>query len=57
MKKETRVFWRTFGYAITLLLALIILSVGIGESRRQIRKIGFGEFSYATPLTPVPLDP
>lgn len=47
MKRNTKIFWRAFLISFLIVICLYIIIVGIGESYKQMRKIGFGEYKDA----------
>lgn len=47
MKRNTKVFWRSFVISFLIIFCIYIIIAGIGESYKQIRRIGFGEYKNA----------
>jgi len=47
MKRNSKVFWRSFFVSFMIVLAICIIFAGIGECYKQIRRIGFGEYKNA----------
>lgn len=47
MKRNTKIFWRSFFIAILIVMCIYIIIAGITESYKQMRKIGFGEYKNA----------
>ena len=44
MKRNTKIFWRTFFISSVIVLCLYIIIAGIGESYKQMQKTGFGKY-------------
>lgn len=47
MKRNTKIFWRSFIISFVIVMCIYIIIAGIGESYKQIRRIGFGEYKNA----------
>ena len=47
MKRNSKIFWRTFVISFLIIICLYIIIAGIGESYKQMRRIGFGEYKNA----------
>ena len=47
MKRNTKIFWRAFIISFLIVICLYIIIAGIGESYKQMRRIGFGEYKDA----------
>lgn len=50
MKRNTKIFWRSFFISFIITICLYIIIAGIGESYKQMRRIGFGEYKNAVEL-------
>lgn len=51
MKRNTKIFWRSFLISFAIVISLLIIILGIGESYKQIRRIGFNEYKNAVGFT------
>lgn len=51
MKRNTKIFWRSFLISSLIVICLYIIIAGIGESYKQMRRIGFGEYKSAVEYT------
>ncbi len=47
MKQSTVVFWRTVRICAAVTASLTIVTVGIAESYREIRRFGYGDYENA----------
>lgn len=47
MKRNTKIFWRSFVISVLIVICLYIIIAGIGKSYREMRRIGFGEYKNA----------
>ncbi len=51
MKRNTKIFWRSFFISLVLMMCFLIIVLGICESYKQIRRIGFNEYKNAVGFT------
>lgn len=47
MKRTAKIFWRSFFISFAVMISFLIIIFGIGESYKQIRRIGFDEYKNA----------